>query len=65
MTPFYGIIIVGNYFTAALWTNGKMIWRSTRLCQTKAQAEEMVKFLNREHAASQTSQIVAGEVVFS
>jgi len=49
---FYGIIIIGNYFTAALWdANGKMIWRSTRLCQTKAQAQKAVEFLNSEHAA--------------
>jgi len=67
---FYGIIIIRDclnkdYFVAALWNNGKMIWRSTRLCQTKAQAQKAVEFLNCEHAASQTPQIVAGGVVFS
>jgi len=50
MTPFYGIIIVGNYFTAALWTNGKIIWRSTRMYPSLDKAQQAVKFLNREHA---------------
>jgi len=66
MTPFYGIIVVGNYFTTALWdANGKMIWHSTRLYQTKDQAWEAVKFLNREHATSQTPHVVSGKVEFS
>jgi len=65
MTPFYSVVSFGNYFTTALWDNGKMIWHSTRLYQTKDQAWEAVKLLNREHNASQTPQIVAGGVVFS
>jgi len=66
MTPFYGIIVVGNYFTTALWdANGKMIWRSTRLYQTKGRAWEAVKLLACEHAASQTPYIIDGKVVFS
>jgi len=48
---FYGIVVVGGCFVAALWANGKMIWRSTRLCQTERQAQEAVELLNREHAA--------------